>query len=413
MKILDISAVRPGNRLARAIFSGEGKLLFPPGEVLSEKSLEELRQWGIASVAVDVSIPAPAVDETSVPPEDLMQAVREMVADRFSLLDMKDPHIAALFELAVERQGRIMLSKPGKIAMGGKPSPAFHTPRPPQAAIQPLIAASLKMGTLPIVFHRLVEIINSPYASPNDAAKVIATDPALSAKLLRLVNSPFYGLPTRIDTIPRAVVLVGTGQLVMLAMGATLVTAFKGVPVSLVNMQSFWSHSIGCGVGARLLAQRAGIADSESFFVAGLLHDIARLLVYTQLPTHALYLLTEAKRQQVSVHSLEKQTLGFTHEELGAELLRSWRCPQELVNRVLKHHAPLSRSRATAEDAALPAANMITQALGFGSSGEIYLPSPGEGAWALLGLSPEQLTGECQTMEDKIRELRLLLSAAG
>ncbi len=237
-------------------------------------------------------------------------------------------------------------------------------------------------------------------------------DPALAARLLRLVNSPFYAFASRIDSIPRAVALVGTRQLVMLAMGATLITAFKGIPVSLVNMQSFWAHSISCGAAARQFSQNRSLASSESFFVAGLLHDISRLLIYSLLPNHTLYMLTEAKRRQELVHNLEEETLGFTHEDLSAELLRIWRCPSDLVQRVLEHHKTL-RETADFEAIVLPVANTLSQALGYGSSGEIYVPPLPSFAWNKLAMAPEVLVEQCRTLDEKVRELRTLLAPIG
>ena len=411
METKALSDLQPGARLAKAVYSTEGKLLFPVGEVLTAYVLATLKTWGITAVSIAdaETFLAPLPTAASLP-EDMMEAVRELVGRRFMLQQNNNPYTAVLFDLAVELQGRTMLSKPGKTGYSAKPSPAFHTSRPDPVSIEALIASSGKMGTLPMVFHRLVEIINSPYASSSDAAKVIATDPALSAKLLRLVNSPFYGLASRIDTISRAVVLVGTGQLVMLAMGATLITAFKGMPVSLVSMQSFWGHSIACGVAARLFARRLSLPAPETWFVNGLLHDIGRLLIYTQLPTHALYLLTEARRQDVAVYSMEAEILGFTHEQLGAALLRNWRCPEEMAVRIGRHHAPVNE-KTDPSDAVLPAANLLAQGLGYGSSGELLMPAVQPAIWSLLRVTPEQLLEVCAQMEDEVRDMRSLLTS--
>lgn len=407
MKILETALARPGECLARAVFSKEGKLLFSPGEILTDDVLRALKQWNIPSVTVESA--TRNRDETQ--PEDVLQAVKDMVLDRFRLQDMQDGHVKAVFELAVERQGRIMLSKAGRIPPAGNASPAFQTQRPAQVKMRTLIDSSQRMGTLPVVFHRLVEVINDPNASPAAISNIVSMDPALTARLLRLVNSPFYAFASRIDSISRAVVMVGTRQLVMLAMGATLLTAFKGVPVSLVNMQSFWAHSISCGAAARQFSLLRNLPSPEGFFVAGLLHDLARLLIYSLLPNHTLYILTEAKRRQEPVHTLEKETLGFGHEDLGAELLTMWSCPADLVQRVRAHHIPLKET-SSAEDAVLPAANFLSQALGYGSSGEIYIPLLAPLAWEKLNISPEQLLEQCRMLDDKVRELRSLLAPA-
>ena len=408
MKILETASVRPGGRLARAVFTKDGKLLFSPGEEITENLLRVLRQWGVDSIAVE-SDPSAQSKAGSTQPEDVLQAIRDMVRDRFRLHDPEDAYCKAIFDLAVERQGRMMLSKAGKMVLSGNTSPAFQTQRPPQVKMRTLIDSSQRMGTLPVVFHRLVEIINNPDASPMEIGNIVSMDAALTARLLRLVNSPFYAFASRIDSIPRAVTMVGTRQLVMLAMGATLITAFKGVPVSLVNMQSFWAHSISCGAAARQFALFCKASGTESFFVAGLLHDISRLLIYSLLPNHTLYILTESKRRQESVHELEKETLGFGHEDLGAELLNIWRCPKELVDRVHEHHK-IPKPDSPPADSVLPAANVLTQALGYGSSGEIYIPPLPALAWEKLGLSPESLLDQCRTLDDKVRELRTLLA---
>ncbi|MDR2488555.1 MAG: HDOD domain-containing protein [Desulfovibrio sp.] len=409
MKILDIASAQAGERLVHAAFSNDGRILLSPGDVLTDENLHTLKEEGVSAVVVESDSPAATQSQGTAPPEDLLQAVKEAERERFRLQDMEDAHITVLFEFAVERHGRMVLSKTGKVAPGGHTSPAFQTQRPPQIKIRTLLDSSQRMGTLPVVFHRLVEIINDPDASSAKISNIVAMDPALAAKLLRLVNSPFYAFASRIDSVPRAVALVGTRQLVMLAMGAILITAFKGVPVSLVNMQSFWAHSISCGVVARHLAVTCAKPLSESFFIAGLLHDISRLLIYSLLPNHTLYILTEAKRRQESVLALEKEALGFGHDELGAELLQLWRCPNELAQRVRAHHAPL-HGTFSVDDVILPVADALTQALNYGSSGEIYIPPIPSSVWEKLGLSPEQLLEQCRTLDNKVRELRALLA---
>lgn len=451
MEQLDINAVQPGRVLARPVISERGVTLFNAGEELTSGHIAALKQWGFASVTVEPlaalqsgtpprrspdqqtphSQAASSILRTQQPSSrapgasvaasrnasvitsgDLMQKVHDTVAERFQFLDISHPVIKAIFDLAVERQSRIVLSRPGMAPPRGAVAPAFQTQRPPRVPIKTLLSATHKLGTLPTLFHSLVEMTDSPNASPDSIAKIIAVDPALTARLLRLVNSPFYGLASKVDTISRAVVLVGTRQLIMLAMGATLVTAFRGLPVSLVNMESFWSHSICCGASARLFAQQMKLPQPESFFVAGLLHDIARLLIYTQLPAHALYLLTEARRQQKLVHDLEEETLGFTHEQLGSELMHLWNCPQELGDRILRHHTPVEES-SPVESAILPAANMLSQALGYGSSGEIRVSRITPATWQKLGVTPSTILIHCQKLDESILSLRGMLTETG
>ena len=434
----DINAVRAGSTLARPVLSSKGATIFAAGETLTQGDIDTLKQWGIKTVAVtasqaDSAVPKAQADSTTpsppaaVPPSaprtepirssapafagDLMQAVRESVAERFVFMDAGDEITKTIFEIAVERQSRLALSRPGTVAPRGSAAPAFQTPRPPKAPIKSLLEASHRMGTLPVVFHHLVETVNTPNVNADDIGKIISLDPALATRLLKLVNSPFYGFSSKVDTISRAVALVGTQQLITLSIGATMIATFKELPVSLVNMEAFWLHSISCGASARLFAKHVKLPQTESFFVAGLLHDIARLLIYTQLPAHALYLLTEAKRQQRLVHELEEETLGFTHEQLGNELLRAWNCPLELAHRILQHHQPVDES-SSVEQAVLPAANMLSLALGYGSSGETRACPISSLTWEKLGATPESMYIHCQNLDDDVRSLRAMFAAA-
>jgi HD-like signal output (HDOD) protein len=403
-----------GDRLAKSVTSKVGTPLLPAGEILVKASIDLLKKWKITRVAIEgpgTANHAAILNGTPTPPEDVMQMARETTLRRFSLVDINDACAAELFEIAVERQERTILGSPGQTHNdnAAAPAPAFHMPMPKPVGMGGVLASKFILGTLPLVFHRLAEIINNPYSSTSDIAQVVSADPAMVAKLLRMANSPFYGLLSKVDTIPRAVALVGTGQIIMLALGATLITAFKGMPVSLITMQSFWNHSISCGVAARQLALYAGIGQPDGYFVAGLLHDVARLLIYTQLPTHALYLLTEAKRQRVSVHSLEESVLSFTHETLGGQLLNNWRCPQYLIQQVREHHSPLPETPLP-EQAVLPLADTLAHAMGMGTSGETLVPSPDKRAWAALNLTPLHLREICQKMEGQVREMRALLT---
>jgi HD-like signal output (HDOD) protein len=443
MEKLDIQQVHAGRKLGQPVFGADGVLLFPPGRILTQEDLETLAKNGLTHIALFpgareagvASLPAasptrdvaaaaypdarppffytrsenaieviPALDERSI------EKISDYTAERFRLMDAADPLVAELFNIAVERQIKVYHDKPGRIPTWPRHSGLVSGPeRPRDVSMQKLTANSHRIGTLPTIFHRLIGMINNPIVNSEELSKVIAVDPALTAKLLKLVNSPFFGLPYKIDSISRAVLIVGTKQLVMLAMGATLISAFKGLPVSLVNMQSYWSHSISCGAACRLLCVKAGVPDAESFFVAGLLHDISRLLIYVQLPDHARYIVTEAARRNISVRDMEMETLGFTHEDLSAELLRSWNCPDELVQRVQKHHR-IPDPDCHVEEVILPTANMLSQALGYGSSGEMLIPPQPPVAWTKVGLNTEGLCMLCAELDNDVRELRTVFT---
>src|SRR5919202_2651911 len=150
-----------------------------------------------------------------------------------------------------------------------------------------LVRGVSKVGTVQPIYLRLSEVMDHPLSSSSDVAKVIADDPDLTARLLRLVNSPIYGFPSRISTVTQAISIVGMNQLNDLAVGASFVQMFGQVPQELVNMTSFWQHSVACAVAARILATCRRESNAERFFVAGLLHDIGRPIIFQRLPTES------------------------------------------------------------------------------------------------------------------------------
>ena len=160
------------------------------------------------------------------------------------------------------------------------------------ADVSELLRGNDNIPSLPTIFYQINEAVGDPRSSMRDIAQIISADQSLSARLLRLVNSAFFGFPSKIDTISHAVTIIGTKQLRDLALATTVIQMFKGIPNDLIQVKSFWQHSIGCGIGSRLLASFQKMANVEHFFVSGLLHDIGRLILYSNKSEDARKALT-------------------------------------------------------------------------------------------------------------------------
>jgi putative nucleotidyltransferase with HDIG domain len=176
------------------------------------------------------------------------------------------------------------------------------------------------------VYFRVLELIQASDTSAEEIAEVIRQDPSLTARLLKVVNSSFYNFSTRIDTVSRAVAVVGTRSLQLLVTAVCALDTFANMETSLVSMGTFWRHSFYAGLIARGLAKRCRVLHPERLFVAGLLHDIGSLVLYLRAP-------------DVSSR-LQLKTLGFSHAELGGDLLKSWMLPETLHKAVRWHHNP-------------------------------------------------------------------------
>ncbi len=249
-----------------------------------------------------------------------------------------------------------------------------------------LIRGAVELGTVQTMYQHLVQVMDHPLSSAADVGKIISEDPGLTARLLRLVNSPIYGFPSRIDTVTQAISIVGMTQLRDLAVGTAFIKLFGNVPSHLADMDSFWRHSIACGLAARQLAGQRREANVERFFVAGLLHDIGRPIIYTKAPAEAAKALTESRRTGQLLFTVEQQVLGFHHGAVGALLLEQWRLPGMLVDAAAWHHNPRLARKFPLEAAVVHVADLIANGLRLGTSGEVNVPAFEASAWDSLGL---------------------------
>jgi HD-like signal output (HDOD) protein len=254
-----------------------------------------------------------------------------------------------------------------------------------------LLRGYVEVSSLPLIHLRLEEAINNPKKSMSDIAKIIRDDPGLTARLLRIVNSAFYSFPSRVETISQAVTIVGTQQLSALALATSVMKMFKGLPEDLVSMDSFWRHSIACGLAARQLGTVRREANAERFFVAGMLHDIGRLVMFTKLTEPSREILMIAKQEQRLLYEIERERLGFTHAVVGGVLLQTWKLPTSLEETVMYHHNPMAATRFPVETATIHVADVIVHAMDLGSSGERFVPPMDPEAWERLNLTPSVL----------------------
>ncbi len=250
--------------------------------------------------------------------------------------------------------------------------------------------------------------MKSPKSSASYVAEVMGKDPSLASRLLRLVNSAFYGFSGRVDTLPRAVAIVGTIQITNLAMGIAVTTVFKDIPSEFLDMRAFWEHSISVGVLARLIASHARIQGEERYFVAGLLHDIGRLVVFRNFPALAGRTAMQAATGEESFERLERRDWGISHAELGSRLLKAWKLPDVLQQTVRNHHTPF-KAEAPPEASVVHVADVTAHALSLGHSGSRRVPVLDRVAWNSLGISPSLLPTLAAQAQSQMRDLMRIL----
>ncbi len=225
---------------------------------------------------------------------------------------------------------------------------------------QELVSGVIRLVSLPEVCIRVNEMLEDPNITAADLGKVISQDTGLTARLLKIVNSSFYGFPSRIETVTRAVTVIGLRELRGLVLAASAVEAFSKIPNDVLNMVNFWRHSVYCGVVAQQLAERSRVLHSERLFVAGLLHDIGKLIMSHKMPDTVKQIITLKENDARPDHEIETEILGFSHADVGGELMRFWQMPESLYNTVRYHHNPEQAESAQLEACLVHIANAMT-----------------------------------------------------
>jgi HD-like signal output (HDOD) protein len=281
--------------------------------------------------------------------------------------------------------------------------------KPPFSAEQ-IIARTRTVCSPPFIYSRLNEAINHPRTSIKDIAQIINEDQGLTVRLLKLANSPLFGYLSKVDTISRAVTIVGTQQLRDLALAASVMGVFKNIPEELMSMSLFWRHSVTCGIFSRNLAVYLREPNVERFFVAGMLHDLGQLVMCTTIPGTVTQLLDSSRDNKQLHHLTERQKLGFNHATLGGALLNAWKLPVNITEPVACHHAPDDARKFPLEAAVVHLAEIFCQAMKFGFAGEEYVAPLQPKAWERLGIPVNMLSTIIHQSEPQIEEIFAILT---
>lgn len=274
----------------------------------------------------------------------------------------------------------------------------------PVYTLEWLVERTSTVYSLPLFYERLNEAINHPRTSIDDIAKIITEDQGLTARLLRLANSPLFGWFGKVDSINRAVTIIGTQQLRDLALAASVMGVFTGIPAELMNMTSFWRHSVACGIIARTLATWRRETNVERFFVAGILHDVGQLMMATTIPPVVMEMIAQSRSSKLPYHLTEQERLNFDHAAAGGALLRSWKIPANIADPVAFHHRPARTEQFPLEAAVIHLSDIICQAMEYGQTGEWCVPALDNTAWERLGMSPHQLGAVIKQAEPQLEE---------
>lgn len=248
-----------------------------------------------------------------------------------------------------------------------------------------------KLVSIPDVYYRLESLIQSPSSTIHDFAGLLSSEPDICARLLSLANSAFYSFPTSIESVERAIQLIGIRQIRELVLATSITRIFSQVPLGMVNMDMFWQHSVAVGVFAKSVGQYCHQTQPERFYISGLLHDIGRLVFYLKLPGMMHDLMIQREIKEELLFELEQQCLGYTHAEAGGHLLKKWHVPESIYEPVRCHHKPQESDEFANVTAAVHVADAWVNRHGLGSSGERFELSIDPAALKLLNIEAYEL----------------------
>lgn len=275
-----------------------------------------------------------------------------------------------------------------------------------------LVNETESVYSLPLIYERLTEVINHPRSSIEDITKIIGDDQGLTARLLKLANSPLFGYYSKIDSIGKAATIIGTQQLQAMSLAVSVMEVFTGIPENLVNMKSFWQHSIACGITARALAIYRRETNVERIFAAGILHDVGRLVMCTAMPEIFSGMITASRDGKALLLRMEEERLGFTHAEVGGRLLEKWLIPPSITEPVGCHHSPDTARKFPLEAAFIHLADIICKSLGFGFNGEWPVPPLDPSSWERLGIPTASLRDIVKHVEPQMAQTMAILGGS-
>lgn len=226
-----------------------------------------------------------------------------------------------------------------------------------------LVAGLINLISLPEVCILVNSTIDDPNHTHKQLGDIISHDPSLTARILRIVNSAYYNFPNKIELVSRAISIIGEDDLRSLVLATSALELFDRIPNQLVNMELFWQHSVFTGIVARLLSKQCNILHGERLFIAGLLHDIGKLILYYKEPEISQNVLIQAAQTSGQIDDAEQALLGFTHADVGAALIEAWQLPDSLYHIILNHHQPLQAEDFQTETSIVHIANAIVNAL--------------------------------------------------
>ena len=269
------------------------------------------------------------------------------------------------------------------------------------------------MPSLPTSLTKVLEICNNPHTSPADLNHVISLDPVLVGRVLKLINSAYYGLSQPVTSLARAIIMLGINTVKNLALSTTVMGQLSSKNAATgLNMEGFWRHSLGVGVSAKLLAKMRGIDTklTEEYFTAGLLHDIGKIPLNAILSKEYFLTISSADKMRKPLFEIENSTLGLNHCAAGVLITTAWKIDGAVGDSIMNHHS-VSEYEGNFKDIvySVALANQFATSSMIGFSGDCHPKPNPPGIWEALNVSRDVFLEIEETVNKEIEKAEVFL----
>ncbi len=268
-----------------------------------------------------------------------------------------------------------------------------------------------KMPTLSPLTHKIIQIANDKSSSAQDLTDVIQLDPVLTAKVIKMVNSAYFGMPQKVKSLKQAIVMLGINTVKNVALSSSFAGNVKIEEKTKLTGSDFWQHSLGVAVASKLIAKELGVDALylEEYFIAGLIHDIGKVLINNFFSEEMNQIVELSSQKKASITDVEKQVLRLTHEEIGIAIGKKWNFEAPLLYAVGKHHNPALSGSAAIFSMIVCVADTFVKILQIGFSGNYKIDPILDDVWTALNLNEERVFAALSPINEEVEKAKLFL----
>ncbi|WP_415718861.1 HDOD domain-containing protein [Maridesulfovibrio sp.] len=404
MKVF-VGDIKVGMCLIEDVKGSNGRFLLSAGSVIKEQHLRIFNIWGVSEVEVES---CSMNDDKADADSELLELAGEHAGKIFCQVDTEVIPMQILKDVCTKHYAAILAEGRPLRSLPDFSSANSEMPTAPlYADIESFISSGVQLNSFPDIYYKIMDAINDPGTTSENLADVISKDSGLSARLLSLVNSPLYGLSLPVESLSRAVSIIGRTGLSQLALSVSVMDSFKGKGESVLFMEDFWKHSLACAVFCRILASQVPSASQDRCFVVGMLHDLGRLILMQHYPDEVCDSFYMSMAHGMTICEAETRIFGFDHCGLAGALFEEWNFPPSLISAVAGHHGDLRREFSI-ESAVCAVAESLSVALQYGCDGSGLVSDIYPGAWDSLGLSCGALATTVLKAKRQIADIHII-----